>query len=391
VQVNGRSVGQTTAERYDGRVSRVGQARDTTARAIAARTVDRALFSTRRAPLEEGIAYAEQVSAFMLEQIEEALNSGAAAGIFDIKMTFADEAIAVAFGDMPSDQVYDWLKQNNREAEVYELTYKAVCHALGRDLLEFAGVAIKAAKSGIWTPAFALLRKPFKENLFYLEWILADPEDFYQRFSSGDPAALKVTPIPAQRKLQIIGGAIDASGYPNWISAQQMYDLRFNKQSKLGLETFWQKANHLITSDGAALRTEAENFNFVFSNNDSRASQRHWFYGTVPILLFHSLQVMEAMIAMFARRAEPDIIPLRTLAGLFLWMRSAAYFIDLRPTPVRFGRIIGKRIHAVRCDKCRSTCRLSIDSLAHLFNHGSLQCDACGCSVEPQARWPSSA
>jgi hypothetical protein len=306
-------------------------------------------------------------------------------------MTFDDEAVAVAFGEIPADQVYDWLKRNDREAEAYELTYKAICQALARDLLEFVAVAIKAAKSRIWTPALALLRKPFKENLFYLEWILADPGDFYQRFSSGDASKLKITSIPESRKLQIISGALSATEYPNWISAQQMYDLLFNKQSKLGLETFWQKATHLITADNVALRTEAENFNFVFSDDEARASQQHWFYGTVPILLFHSLQVVEAMIAMFALRAEPDAIPLRTLAGMFLWMRSDAYFIDLRPTPVHFGRIIGESIRSVRCDKCCQTCRPSMDNLVQLFGGGLLQCGACGGSVEPRAHRANSA
>jgi hypothetical protein len=80
-----KDVGQTNSSAYDERVERLRHARRTTARVIATRAVERALFSTPRAPLEEGIAYAGQVVTFMLEQLEEALTSGVAAGIFDIR------------------------------------------------------------------------------------------------------------------------------------------------------------------------------------------------------------------------------------------------------------------------------------------------------------------
>ena len=46
---------------------------------------------------------------------------------------------------------------------------------------------------GELTVAYALLRKPLKDNLFYLEWMLADLPDFLGVFRSDGPDGLERT------------------------------------------------------------------------------------------------------------------------------------------------------------------------------------------------------
>jgi hypothetical protein len=44
---------------------------------------------------------------------------------------------------------------------------------------------------------FALLRKPLRENLLYLEWLLADPEELLTRFYSRSIAELAFEKLAA--------------------------------------------------------------------------------------------------------------------------------------------------------------------------------------------------
>lgn len=239
---------------------------------------------------------------------------------------------------------------------------------------------------GPLTVAIALLRKPLKENLFYLEWILADPEDFFKRFYGGDVEGLALSKLDGKRKLEIIRGAMAKSAYAEWVEAEFIYELRFEKKSPISLEPSWQKANHLITTMGA-LKTERENFNFIFSTPDARDTQWRGFYATVPILLFHALQMIETTIAQFANRAEPegDLVPLRTLAAMIQWMKSEGGVIDVSDVAQRFASAVGSVIRSINCPACKKRCSTRRDNIRTLFEDSTLTCFRCGetLSLEP--------
>jgi hypothetical protein len=263
------------------------------------------------------VSDAWQLCDFILTQLHETLESGTKAQIFHTRFKIRNAKHANAIEGFSGEELIEWMKANQYEAEVFQVTYKLVCRALIFDLVEFATEAIRCTIRGPLTVAMALLRKPFKENLFYLEWLLADPKDFFSKFTRGDVAALNLGKVEPARKVEIIRAAMGETPYRQWIEPEFLYELRFEKQTNIGLEPMWQKANHLITTQGV-LSTEPENFNFVFSNDEARQSQWRGFYATVPLLLFHALQIIESIIATFAKRAneEPDLTPLRTLAGM---------------------------------------------------------------------------
>lgn len=264
-------------------------------------------------------------------------------------------------------------------ASVYEVTFKLICRALAFDFLEFVGEAVRTTIRGPLTVAIALLRKPLKENLFYLEWILADPEDFFKRFYGGDVEGLALSKIAEKRKLEIIRGAMAKSPYAEWVEAEFIYELRFEKKSPISLEPSWQKANHLITTMGV-LKTERENFNFIFSTPDARDTQWRGFYATVPILLFHALQIIETMIAQFAKRAAPggDLVPLRTLAAMLLWMKSKGCVLDVTDVARRFSSVVGSVIRSIHCPACKKRCSTRRANIRTLFEDSALTCFGCG-------------
>jgi hypothetical protein len=69
-------------------------------------------------------------------------------------------------------------------------------------------VALKCVYLGALTPALALVRKPFKENLHYLEWMLADPATFLAEFTSGNLDALSISDSGEERRIELIRNAM---------------------------------------------------------------------------------------------------------------------------------------------------------------------------------------
>jgi len=320
-----------------------------------------------------------QVCDFILGQIAETLQSGEKAQIFHAKFKLRDPAHTKVIKGLSSEQLIEWLKANNYWAEVHDLTFKLLCRALSLDFLEFATEAVRTTIRGPLTVAIALLRKPLKENLFYLEWILADPEDFFERFYGGDVDGLALSKLSEERKLTIIRDSMAKTSCGEWIEPELIYELRFEKKSNISLEPSWQKANHLITTMGV-LKTERENFNFIFSTPDARDTQWRGFYAIVPIILFHALQIVETMISQFAKRATAtvDLVPLRTIAAMLLWMRSKGCVLDLRDVSKRFTLAVSSVIRAIKCPKCGKRCSTRQTNLKSLFEDASLICFSCG-------------
>ena len=331
--------------------------------------------SRDRVPVEVRPAW--EISTFMLNQLSEALSSGTTAKIFHVTFDFKNPDHVRTIDGFSSEQVIEWMKANGYEDEVYELTLKSICTALAHDLLEFAGAAVLASLDGRLTVAHALLRKPFKENLFYIEWILADPDDFFRRFFAGETEALSLGKMDEARKVRIIRDAMATTRYSEWIEPEFLYELRYDKKSLVSLEPTWQKANHLITTQGA-LRTEAENFNFVFSDPTARNTQLRGFYASIPILFFHALQMIESMISMFAQREAPDLVPLRTLIGMDLWMATDSCAFDLADVKHRIHRVVTRTLQSLRCFQCKGRFSVAAPSLHAAFDRGELPCHKCG-------------
>jgi len=113
------------------------------------------------------------------------------------------------------EELVKWMEQNGYEAELYEANKRQICVALLSDFCHFIYEALECSQKGKLTVTFALLRKPLKENLFYLEWLLADSSDFTQRFHAPIPInGKRPLPLPTEltkdRRVEIIREAIEA-------------------------------------------------------------------------------------------------------------------------------------------------------------------------------------
>jgi len=324
------------------------------------------------------LADAWQISDSILRQIAEAHAALSEAHLYSANIHFRSKSDARVFRRLKRAEVIEWLKANKYYAEVAEVYYKVLIAALIEDLVAFAMKALECAVYGPLTVGFALLRKPLKDNLFALEWMLADPDDYFSRFFNSDAKQRELRNLKPERKIEIIRQAMVTTQVGEWFPAELMYQLRFDKNCPAGLEPLWQKANHLVTTQGV-LATEAENLNFVFSTADDRNAQWEVFYGTLPVFLFHALAVYTALIRQFARPAndDTDLMPLRTVAGMALWMRSKATIFDLPLQSKVFMNAVRRFIRRIKCPRCGTRVSARLGNIRRFFQEGAVQCFPC--------------
>jgi hypothetical protein len=306
------------------------------------------------------------------------LISAEKAKVFQVQFKHKDKSHAQEIAKLKGEELVTWMEANGYKDEVRNLYYKQVCAALLSDFLHFIYEALQCSRKGKLTVAYALLRKPLKDDLFYLEWLLATPADFLRRFEGENQNRFSLLPkFKEQEQIAIIREAIKESKQ-GVVPAEFIHAFRFKKSLSYGFEPLWQKANHLITTQGD-LETEPCNFNFVFSNKDSRYAQWVGLYWFLPVLLFHAMSVFEALFGKFAKRVchKFDIMPLRTTAGLLLCMQHPP-MAGKMDDPERILKE-GFEKAGLKCSKCSTAYVMDKKNLEQFYITGSVRCKkGCG-------------
>ncbi|NTU45835.1 MAG: hypothetical protein HGA99_10050 [Chlorobiaceae bacterium] len=225
------------------------------------------------------------------DQILELFKSIDECGALKVNIDIKESEAQKIFINLKGEELYTWLLQNGYNKEIAEMNYKECFAAILSDMLQFILTAFHCSEKGQLTVTYTLLRKPLKDNLFYLEFLLADPVDFLRRFnSSKNVSDLAVEQCQKDEKISIIDKAIEIINLPLY-DGLTLYDLRYNKRNDIGFEPAFQQANHLITKYDY-YRTSEGNFNFVFSNSDDKESQWQFLYITMPQLMVYILHIV---------------------------------------------------------------------------------------------------
>ena len=122
---------------------------------------------------------------FLHDQLVETMRLGEQARIFEAQIKIKDPAQIKAIGGLTGEKLVEWLLANGYRREVFFMEYKQIVAALLSDFLHFIYEALTCSRKGKLTVSYALLRKPLKEKLFYLEWLLAEPSELLSRFDGG--------------------------------------------------------------------------------------------------------------------------------------------------------------------------------------------------------------
>jgi hypothetical protein len=314
---------------------------------------------------------------FLHDQLANIIVSGEKEGIFSgVKYEIKESSHIDELNSRAGIELTEWMENNGYKDVLTCVYYKQICVALLTDMCHFIYEALKCSEKGKLTVTFALLRKPLKDNLFYLEWLLADPKDLLDRFLSSDPEQLRVDKLLRKRKTEIIAEAINQTR-KRWLSPEFIYELRYDKKADFGFEQMWQKANHLITTMNLHIRTEEQNFNFIFSDDECRQSQWQHLYLMLPLILYHALWIVDALVANFAiRTEEQEDAYIRCLIGMMLCLRK-------RPLQKDIGDFYDDiKDLEMECPYCNSVIEFSEEILLYFYDTGIWKCKKCDAQLD---------
>lgn len=221
---------------------------------------------------------------------------------------------ATSFGIQPGNEglvselmdgkihVLDWLAKFSCNETLCNVLTKHIALAILSDYLNFVYESLNCARKGKMSVAYALLRKPFTDELLILEQLLANRENFVDRFFHQSDQKT-YDPYKATNQLSIIETAIQEFSFWHPFSSQLIYQLRYDKSCNAGVNGISNQAIHIVTSH-PNYRTADQNFNFVFSGPSEYESYCSHYYFFAPLLLLYTATVVDEIIFTFLPEEE---------------------------------------------------------------------------------------
>ena len=281
-------------------------------------------------------------------------------------------------GAVGETDVLELLKNAGFDAASKHLLLGHLILALTSDLLHFLFEALCCLEKRKFAVALSLLRKPFKENMLFLAWLLGDPEDFLARFEKDNYSTLNgLQPQRRQELLKLAGAQLATK---DAFDGELIERMIFSKEMKNGFEPLWQKATHLITSQGVNLKTEDLNINFIFND----ASSDHLYeaiYEKLPYLMLFLVQL--------SLRAFTEIIDINVVTTNHLVLASLGTYeclVDLKPRSV--SNSLTKALRPMlTCLHCSKPFRFDRLNTMSMFLTEQVLCKTCGLMNEVPLYW----
>lgn len=236
-----------------------------------------------------------------------------------------------------------------------ELMGRHILFSILSDMCHYLYESFSCIERGKVTVAYTLARKPLQDNLFYLCWLLDNPNDFYEKLKNEDPKEYDVSRLKSNnedvinmysRILNIINKGNLLSFEP--LSAEMLYELIYDRKSKSGLSQIFDKSIHLVTNN-LNYKTEKKNLNFIFADDKIWNEYWEYYYSKVPYILWF---VVEVVIQNFEHML---LIP-KNICKLNSLIRNLKFLIVLNPHEKEdleeFLSSIVKDSLAITCDKC---------------------------------------
>ena len=317
---------------------------------------------------------------FLHDILVDIIKSGEPAGAFNASFTLRSEEDVSALRALSGEALWDWLLANDYESIVRDVACRQSFLALLSDFCHFVFEALGCSRKAKLSVTYALLRKPFKESLFYIEWMLADRTRFLDALLEQGPHQLDVgRAVSEEQKRAIIRKAILATAHPQQHDAAFIYDMRYNKLADYGFDKLWTQATHVVTTQ-KSIATERQNLNFVFHGEGVKESQWEFLYTRLPILLDYAVDVVEALFSTLVS-TDPEWIEsmeMRRHAGFVLWhlgMGERSGYDQLRKAMAEEP--------AAACPACGAIPDVDEAAVESLYRTGGYTCPRCQSTIIP--------
>lgn len=263
------------------------------------------------------------------------------------------------------------LKMLDRLDEAKRVAINTITLGMVSDCLHHIYEALRCMERRKVVVAFNLLRKPLTDSLVYLAWMFSNEDDFYEVFANQSPAGL--TPkIVGNRRRSIIDIAVEKTILKGVVDPDWLNDVLFKPAYPHGLYKILQRAVHLITFVREEVRTEPENFNFIFkdfTDNDSYEG----LYEVLPSVMLFLSHVIEGL---FERMRAKDAgaraaFQTRSVLALYLLNDNPRWTDKVRTTLSGLSTVFV-------CPNCREPLELTKHNMARLLLAESFRCKSCG-------------
>ena len=281
---------------------------------------------------------------------------------FDSKIT-AKEFRRIAKAEGPIEA----LRRTGYPNEAKRVVLNQITMRMVPDCLHHVFEALRCLEKRKVVVALNLLRKPLKDNLTYLAWMLGDENGFYTQFMTGEPERLTHSRL-GNKRLEIFAKAIAHTQLANMLDASILNAALFDRRREDGLEGLFQHAVHLVTVQHLELRTTPQNFNFIFAN-PADDELYHIVYGILPYALLFLSHVCAALFdRMRAMDAGArDAFFVRTTCGYGL-------VEDRGKMEVMLDEILGQ---SLSCPECRTKFKITRYNAARILMTESYRCPKC--------------
>jgi len=331
--------------------------------------------------LDEKHWFAHDYCLFLHDVLIDTLVEVEKSGLHNIEIEFSDEdeVLLEELNDELSSgmDILEILEEGGKVVEIFDLLFRQVCMGILSDMGHFIYEALECSKKGKLTVTFALLRKPLTENLLYLEYLLYDPGGFIYEFWKGDIQHFGLGQKQKINPKEVILGLYDKYNFLKFEEPEDIWRMRYEKGSSYSFQTFFQRATHLVTQS-KHYRTEPTNFNFIFSNSIDKESQWEGLYSYLPMLLMHTVQVVETLFSTFGNRAASkyDVTENRTVVGYILWQKYSSWG-DYGGIDVMEQLALAVDFSLYNCEKCMKPIRGNLENYRTFYHKGILTCECC--------------
>lgn len=209
------------------------------------------------------------------------------------KLVFNTKADFDAFeqAKKESEDWQEWLLHNGHHNELYEAYFRHTFFSLIADFCNYMLESINCAAKMKVAVSYALLRKPLKDTLGYIEWLYINRNELLNMLIHGNPRDLEIKRSVAKKHTSLIEEKRGTSSY---------YGLRYDITSESSLEHIWNNANHMITTHCNLSKTAPGSLNFVFTSESDLREFSDYYYTTVPAIMSYALDLICDMFESFA-------------------------------------------------------------------------------------------
>ncbi|HEX2788344.1 MAG TPA: hypothetical protein VHP32_10585 [Ignavibacteria bacterium] len=319
---------------------------------------------------------------FLLKHILHVQDSLIANKIYHTKILKKDlkEEDREEFDKVLKNKNFDWLIEKGYTKIHFEIIYKALIQRLIDDLIIFIREALFNSIKGDLVITFTLLRKPLKENLLILEWLLVNPKECHKLFYSD---VSKISPLKTkdEKKKFLIKEALQKIDNL-LLNDELIFNIRYNKDAYYTFHVLWNHSIHLITTFEGT-KTQNTNINYIFSTNKDIQNQWKGLYFLLPYLLYYISEIQNGLFGLKEILKENDYFAKeegKKVLGFIVWGIENKFW-DKKI--VNLNVLSQKdKIKDIECPKCSYIFSLDVKKIKQLVIDDFIRCNRCKTKFE---------